>query len=220
MSNLDYNYFLSNNGHPTQRKGWTHNVQGRCDLARALARRRGRRSRRGAFALFMGNFGRGYVHDQLVQEKITMPVAAAMDGLPQADKDALLPFAGQPLDSGKKAQAYANNYILVHMREACDAVTSADSKTKFDAVPADQCTYAGIGAIARNDRVKADPAALAAYNALRTSNFQDDMLRGALLNTYGWSILATIGFYAGIGLLVLGVLLGAFGLIKPKRTTA
>ena len=46
------------------------------------------------------------------------------------------------------------------------------------------------------------------------------MLRGALLNTYGWSILATIGFYAGIGLLVLGVLLGAFGLIKPKRTTA
>ncbi len=173
----------------------------------------------GAFALGMGNFGRGYVHDQLTQEKIVMPVAAAMDGLPQADKDALLPFAGQPLDNGEKAQAYANHYIWVHMQEACAEVKSADGKTTFDPVPADQCTYAGIGGVARSDKVKANPDALAAYGALRTSNFQGDMLRGALLNTYGWSILATIGFYAGIGLLVLGALLlaAAFTVLKPKR---
>lgn len=48
----------------------------------------------GAFAFGMGNFGRGYVHDQLAQEKIVMPVEAAMKGLPQSDVDALKPLAG------------------------------------------------------------------------------------------------------------------------------
>ena len=103
----------------------------------------------GAFALGMGNFGQSYVHDQLAQEKVTMPVAAAMDGLSQADKDALMPlFAGQPLDNGEKAQAYANHYTLVPMREPCAEVKSVDGTKTFDAVPADQCTYAGIGLLA------------------------------------------------------------------------
>lgn len=126
----------------------------------------------GAFALGMGNFGQSYVHDQLAQEKVTMPVAAAMDGLSQADKDALMPlFAGQPLDNGEKAQAYANHYTLVPMREPCAEVKSVDGTKTFDAVPADQCTYAGIGGVARSDKVANYSEAKAAYGALRTSNF-------------------------------------------------
>ncbi len=49
-----------------------------------------------AVGLLIGsNYASSQVRDQLAQEKITMPVAAAMDGLTQADKDALMPFAGQ-----------------------------------------------------------------------------------------------------------------------------
>ena len=51
------------------------------------------------------------------------------------------------------------------------AVKSVDGTKTFDAVPADQCTYAGIGGVARSDKVANYSEAKAAYGALRTSNF-------------------------------------------------
>lgn len=173
----------------------------------------------GVFALAMGSWGRGYVHDQLSQESITMPDQEAIDGDPglsDEDKDALKGFAGQQMTAGGQAQAYANNYIYPHMMHSCAEVTSEDGKTAFDAVPADKCTYAGVGGVAR---AAESEEASQAYNSLRDSLFRGSMLRGALLNTYGWSILATIGFYAGIALVLagLGLLVAAFTVLKPQR---
>ena len=175
----------------------------------------------GAFAFGMGSWGRGYVHDQLSQENITMPDQETIDGdtgLSDEDKDALKGFAGEQMTEGAQAQAYANNYIYPHMMHSCTEVTSADGQTTFDAVPADKCTYAGVGGVAR---AAESEEASQAYNGLRDSLFRGSMLRGALLNTYGWSILATIGFYAGIALVLagLGLLVAAFTVLKPVRST-
>src|SRR4029078_5601209 len=60
------------------------------------------------------------VHDQLVMQDITMPSGDALTSLPQADPDALQPYAGSVMDTGPEAKAYADHYILVHMNEASD----------------------------------------------------------------------------------------------------
>src|SRR5579872_4495500 len=55
--------------------------------------------------------------EQLGAQKITMPTAAAIKGMDQADIDALTPYLGQPMTTGSQAEAYANHYIGVHLRE-------------------------------------------------------------------------------------------------------
>ena len=136
MSSLDYNYFLSNNGHPTQRKGWTHNVQGKCDLARALARRCGRRSRRGGIRPLHGQLW-PWLRPTTSSSRRRSPCRSRQPWMayPRPTRTRCFRSPASRSTAGKKAQAYANNYILVHMREACDAVTSADgarpSSTRF-----------------------------------------------------------------------------------------
>ena len=72
------------------------------------------------------SFATGTVRDQLAAQRITMPVAAAMAGLSDADKAALTPFAGQPLDNGDAAKAYADHYIQAHMNASSGGKTYAE----------------------------------------------------------------------------------------------
>jgi len=145
------------------------------------------------------SFANGTVHDQLAAQKITMPVQAAMAGLSDADKAALLPFAGQPLDNGNAAKAYADHYIQAHM--------NASSGGK---------TYAEISTVC-NTAKKADPtlAQDATKKAcdLRETLFMGDTLRSMLLTAYAFGTIGTIalwGFVAtlvgGLGMLILSVL--------------
>src|SRR6185312_6412476 len=55
--------------------------------------------------------------DQLGAQKITMPTAAAIKGMDAVDVSALTPYLGQPMTNGAQAEAYANHYIGVHLRE-------------------------------------------------------------------------------------------------------
>ena len=67
----------------------------------------------GGLLAWAANFANGTVGDQLSAQRITMPQGAAIDSLEkEADKAALRPFAGQPLDNGPAAKAYADHYIL------------------------------------------------------------------------------------------------------------
>ena len=58
------------------------------------------------------------VIDQLTMQGITMPEGEALASLPEADADALEPYAGSPMDTGPEAKAYADHYILAHMNSS------------------------------------------------------------------------------------------------------
>ena len=155
----------------------------------------------GIGALIGGLFAQSYVRGQLAQENIAMPAGDSLTALPDADQKALKPYEGKTMATGGAAQAYANNYIWRHMKEACNNVKDAQGNA-LPAVPEDQCNYAGIGSFARQAK---DPAATTAYNALRASNFQGDALRSMLLTAYAFWLIGTIAIVAAIACLVLGV---------------
>jgi len=168
----------------------------------------------GIFALVAGLYAHSYVSDQLSQEKITMPAEAGYKTLPQASQDALKPYAGQAMTTGDEAQAFANHYIWEHMTAACTAVKDADG-TAVPAVPAEKCNYSALGGVVS---VTTDVKQKVAYTALRSTLFQGDTLRTALLTAYAFWLIGTIVLWIGVIALVVGValLVLAFTVFKNK----
>ncbi len=203
----------------------------------------------GVAALFGANFAHGFVSQQLSDQAITMPTAEAIDGqvkggrISEADGAALRPFVGEKMSTGPMARAFADHYILAHMKAAAKGVN----------VPDDKANYSGIGSLvtektnALKEELKALPenanktdqeiAGLAAkeianpqtkydnakqaaaLQKLRMETFLDgNTLRGMLLNAYGWWLVGTIAQVAGWVLIVAGVALLALGFVvlKPK----
>lgn len=59
---------------------------------------------------------------------------------------------------------------------------------------------------------------VASLNDLRYSTLLDgNTLRGMLLNAYGWGMIGTIATWAGIGAIVIGLALTAFGFLYKGR---
>jgi len=61
------------------------------------------------------DFADSYVHDQLAQQKISFTAAEFLSDEEKAST-CLNEYAGTPLDSGKKAECYANEYIGMHLK--------------------------------------------------------------------------------------------------------
>lgn len=149
----------------------------------------------GALALVGGGYARSVVHDQLTPQKITFPAneqAGLFDDLKQ--------YAGQTVDNGAKAKAYANQYINRHLQEV------AGGKT-----------YAQVSALAmadpKNETLAQQKATL----------FQGETLRGLLLSVWGWSVVAAVATIAGIVLIVIGAVLATLPLAAAyarRRRTA
>ena len=172
----------------------------------------------GAFALAAGLYAHNYVSGQLSQEAITMPAASAYKTLPQDSQDALAPYAGQQMTTGDQAQAYANHYIWEHMQNACKEVKDAQGNA-VPAIPADKCTYAGIGGVAN---AATDSATKAAYSGVRSTFLTGDTLRSMLLTAYAFWLVGSIAFWVGVIALVVGVVLLvlAFTVFKDKAVAA
>src|SRR3954468_19507482 len=133
-----------------------------------------------------------------------MPEGGALQSLPQADQEALKPYAGSPMDTGPEARAYANHYILVHMNAASGGKTYEQVSGEY---------------IALSDAAKASPAGQR-MGQLRQTLFMGNTLRGLLLYGYAFATIGTIAGFAsivcfiGAGLLAL---LGIVGLVHAKR---
>ena len=194
-----------------------------------------------------GNFANGYVTDQLVQQGITMPSQKAVEGqaksgtsLTQEDVDALVPYADTPLDSGAKAQAYSEHYIAAHMRGAANEAgipldqatfqgvgTFTNKKTSdFEAKLAgerpemteDEITALAEAEIANPDSQYAEAKEIASLQAMRTDTFfMGSMIRGTLLNAYGWGLVGTIVTIVGWLLIVVGVILALLGFVLGNK---
>ena len=132
----------------------------------------------GALLLFGAHFGLGMVHDQLDAQAITFP-AKGSAALSPAEFPGLQQYAGQSVDSGPKAKAYANEFINVHLQSV------AGGKT-----------YSQVSALAQADPTNAKLAGQVA------TLFKGETLRGLLLYAWGWSVVSTIALWAGIAALL------------------
>jgi hypothetical protein len=143
--------------------------------------------------LFWGN---SFIHNQITTEltaqQIYFPAAnsPAIAALPAADATAMNVYGGQQLTTGDQAKVYANSFINVHLSEVAGGLTYSQMSAKAQANPTDT-------------KVAGQVATL----------FKGEMLRGTLLNSYGWWTIGTYALYAAIGLAVAAlVVLGAFAL--------
>jgi hypothetical protein len=154
------------------------------------------------------------VSDQLSAQKIMMPAADSdsFKALSQEDQDALAPFAGTQVTTGKAAMAYAQHYIGAHVKNIAGGKTYSEISGE---------------ALAANAASKADPenAELAAKAAglmgQRTTLFMGETLKGLLGNAYAFWQLGQIAMYAmwaaiagGVIMLILSIL----GFMHLRRT--
>ncbi len=172
------------------------------------------------------SFATNYVKEELSAQKITFATA---DKLTTEEKTwkpgsvSLVTYAGQPLETGPQAEAYAKYFIAKHM--------DASAKTAgFDGA-----TYATLGAIRTGlsadiaaAKAKGDTAAAAdlqkkldAATSLRTTMQTGETLRGLLLTVYGFSVLGDMAGLASnllYGLAVIMFALAAAGFVHAFVT--
>jgi hypothetical protein len=154
----------------------------------------------GGLLMYASSFVANNVHEQLSQQNITMPAAAALET--QAQKDALLQYAGQTMTTGDQAKAFADHYILVHMNAASDNRTYEEVSGEFLKLSKDP---------------NADQAKVAELGQLRQTLFMGNTLRGLLLNAYAFGTMGTIAFWAAIASFVGAALLLALGLLGLRH---
>jgi hypothetical protein len=154
----------------------------------------------GGIAIYGGNFGRDNVSSQLEPQNITFPPYEAMTPEEQATVG---DFAGQQVVNGDQAKGFSE-YIGGHLAGINDGKT-----------------YSETSAAAREEGL--DPDTAAELQGKADTLFKGEMLRGALLNAYGWWTVSTIAMYAGIVMVVAGLILGIlalFGFRHAKRAAA
>lgn len=156
----------------------------------------------GGLLTWASTFVADNVKEQLSAQHITMPAAAALET--QEQKDALLQYAGQPMETGDQAKAYADHYILVHMNASSGGKTYSEISGEY---------------MKLSKTEGADPAAVKELGDLRQSLFMGSTLRGLLLYGYAFGTMgkiagiAAVAAYVGAGVLLL---LGLLGLRHAK----
>lgn len=159
------------------------------------------------FAFVQGTFVTNQVHDELAAQQIFFPTAdqiktgGALDPkeFPQEIRDQ----AGNQVLDGNQARIYANDFIGKHLQGIDGGRSYAQIGTQVSGLQAQQANLS-----------KTDPQYVALQNqitklnAQRDTVFKGEMLRGALLNSYGWWTVGTYTTYAAFALAVvaLGVL--------------
>lgn len=88
----------------------------------------------GGLAWYAGSFIQKNVHDELATQKISFPPK----GSPALDPEefpGLQQYAGQLVDNGPKAKAFANEYIAKHLEKVANGQTYAEVSAKAQADP-------------------------------------------------------------------------------------
>jgi hypothetical protein len=138
----------------------------------------------GGLLTWASNFVADNVKQQLTAQNITMPVAAAF---PKGEEKYLQPYAGQTLENGQQAKAYADHYILAHMNASSAGKTYSEVSGEFMKMSKDPA---------------ADKAEVAKLGELRQSLFMGNTLRGLLLYGYAFDTIGRIAGFAAIGAFV------------------
>jgi hypothetical protein len=145
-------------------------------------------------------WGSAYVHNtvqgQLSAQQITFPPASAF-AHPQAGTEitpSMIPsvsqYAGQQLLTGQQAEAYADNFIAVHIANMTGGQTYSQLSAQAIAHPADAKLAATVNTV-----------------------FKGETLRSMLLNAYGWWKFAQITYIIALTAFGLGTLSFLAGLL-------
>ena len=162
-------------------------------------------------------FAQDYVHNQLVEQKITFTPAANLSAEEKQSAN-LVKYAGQPLTTGKQAETYANDYIALHLSEVNGGKTYSETSNDARALRAQATTAQQNNAPNAADLDKQATALEAKVQTL----FRGETLRGLLLTSYGFSIFGAKAMLASwvcfIAALVL-FLASIAGFIHAFRTS-
>ena len=162
----------------------------------------------GGLLTWASTFINDQVDQQLSDQKITMPTEEALaadEALSEEDREALRPFAGDVMNTGAEARAYADNFILAHM----NASTGGE-------------TYSTLGGVVREACADPESEACAEANAARDTAFKGSTLRGLLLYGYAFATMGTIAGYAAIAAFIGSAVMFVLALLgfKHARTAA
>jgi len=171
--------------------------------------------------LFQANadFATTYVRDQLSEQQISFPPLEALSEK-EVGVACLVEFAGTTLDSGKKSECYANEYIGSHLKGIGGGETYATLGT-----PQRELQAKVADAKKSNDpNLVTLEADLAKVTGQRETMFKGETLRGLLLTTYGFSVLgekaelaALVAFFAAAILILASIAGFAHALSTPKN---
>lgn len=155
----------------------------------------------GALLTWGANFSADYVDDELSSQNIAFPPAAALEEQGRAD---LLEFAGEDVNTGPEAEAYAS-FIDGHLQGIADGATYADLGTpEREANAAVETAIADGADEATVAELEADAAAITEQ---RNTLFKGETLRGLLLTAFAWATVGQIAGYAAIGAFIAGALM-------------
>ncbi len=154
----------------------------------------------GGLLMWGHNFASNTVHTQLAQQKVFFPPKGSDAYKPQNEIGKYIgKYAGQQLTTGPQAQAYANHFIAVHLKEVAGGQTYAQVSSKALTDP-------------NNAQLQGQVATL----------FKGETLRGLLLNAYGWWKMGQIALWGAIVSFILaGVMfvLSILGLLHLLRVS-
>jgi len=161
------------------------------------------------FAFGMGNFTTSQIRDELTAQQVSFPGAdqikagGALD--PATFSQEIRDQAGKQVTDGNQARIYANDFLAVHLKGIAGGLTYATVGTKISALKAQAAT------MSQTDPAYADlQNQITTLTAARETLFKGESLRSMLLNAYGWWTIGTYTTYAGIGLMLVAlVVLGA-----------
>jgi hypothetical protein len=133
-----------------------------------------------------GNYGRDLVHDQLAAQKIKFAPydQSGQNGDNYQAYPQLRDRAGTTVTDGLAARDFAT-YINAHVMEATDGRSYSEVSAAARANPEDQ-----------------------QLAEVRRTALDGQLLAAIMWNTYGWWLLATVAFFAGIALAIVGLALG------------
>jgi hypothetical protein len=163
----------------------------------------------GGAAIYGGNFALDNVRDRLEPQNITFPPAEAMS---PEEKAELGEFAGQKVDTGTEAEAYSR-YIGGHLVGINEGATYSETSSESR----------GYAAEVGENPTEAEAAKMAELDGKVQTLFRGETLRAILLNAYGWWTVGQITFYAGIGMVIAGLILAvlvAFGFGHARKAAA
>ena len=165
----------------------------------------------GALLMWGSGFAADYVGDELSSQNISFPPVAALE---EDGRQDLLDHAGDAVDTGAEAEAYAS-FIDGHLQEVAGGATYADLGT-----PEREAT----AAVAAAEADGADEATLAeldadatAISGQRNTLFKGETLRGLLLTAYALSTVGRIAGLAAIAAFVAGGLMLALVLLGLRH---
>jgi hypothetical protein len=143
--------------------------------------------------LWGSGFSSHMVHSQLSDQHISFP-AKGSPGLDPKEFPGLQRYAGQAVDNGPKAKAYADQFIKVHLKGIANGQTYSQVSAASLANPKDAVLAAEVQTL-----------------------FRGETLRGLLLYGWGWSVVGEIAYWSGLAAL-LGALAVLFGLVLGFAT--